>query len=269
MENLRGISKIYYLNQDDRTDRKEYMESQLKYWEVQEFSRVSLSKYTVDNYDDWKDLILGPHQLETEVEITQAAIKLSYMKFIRKWLETTDEKLMIVMGDNYDFRFLSYIDFDWNYLMKNIPYDWDCIQLGFNNENVIPCFLHPILASHGHGPSLINRNYAEKLVSLHFVDDKVNFFHKISNCHWKWDSSGVPLNYFLTHCGRTYAVPIIIDNDCNELTRYAYDKWWKEWDESKKRNFFTYGKVKEEHGKVNDEFIRLKDYKLYTDGSQK
>ena len=32
---LKGIPPIYYLNLDDQTERREYMEEQFKYWSIE------------------------------------------------------------------------------------------------------------------------------------------------------------------------------------------------------------------------------------------
>ena len=83
------------------------------------------------------------------------------------------------MEDYYDFSFIEYWHFDWRYLMNRIPYDWDSIQMSFENPTIIPCFLHPILSGHGVGASLINRKYVEKLLSLHYKDGKFDLSKKI------------------------------------------------------------------------------------------
>ena len=91
---------------------------------------------------------------------------ISTLDMIKHWLTTTNEKHLLLMEDDYDYRFVKYWHFDWEYLMNHIPFDWDCIQLGFENEHEIPCFLHPIRSHHDYGPVLINRPYAEKLMRL-------------------------------------------------------------------------------------------------------
>ena len=61
-DKLKGIPKIYYLNLDERPDRKEYTESQYDYWKIKNFTRVSTSKFRLSNYDEWKNyVILNPN----------------------------------------------------------------------------------------------------------------------------------------------------------------------------------------------------------------
>jgi hypothetical protein len=172
------------------------------------------------------------------------------------------------MEDDYDLSFIEHWHFDWEYLMNNIPYDWDCIQMSFENEKLVPCFLHPILSGHDTGASLINRKYAEKIISLHYKDGKFDLSQKI--CNYKWSSTsinsyrglGMPnftTDYFLGHNGKTYCMPLIsvnqnlgswAQNICRKKERVdlefsyrAYQKWWTELrDKYTLEEFFTYGK---------------------------
>ena len=38
---LKNIAPIYYLNLDDQPERNEYMEEQFKYWEIENYTRIS------------------------------------------------------------------------------------------------------------------------------------------------------------------------------------------------------------------------------------
>ena len=38
---LKNIGPIYYLNLDGQPERKQYMEDQFKYWEIENYTRIS------------------------------------------------------------------------------------------------------------------------------------------------------------------------------------------------------------------------------------
>ena len=38
---LKGLPPIYCINLDDKPDRCEYMENQFKYWEIENYERIS------------------------------------------------------------------------------------------------------------------------------------------------------------------------------------------------------------------------------------
>ena len=261
---LKGLPPIRLLTLDERQDRQRYAEIQYDYWEIKNYTKVSGSKYQSSTYEDWKDLvILNPFDSSKNIErknnpITETSMSLFYLLTIKDWLETTDEKYLILMEDDYDLIFIEYWHFDWEYLMNSIPYDWDCIQMSFENPSLIPCFLHPILPGHSLGASLINRRYAEKLVSLHYKDGKFDLSQKIGNNYWMNDSNFTG-DYFLGHCGKTYCIPLLsvnqrfgsyAENVCRkdertdlEFSYKAYKKWWTVLrDEYTLEDFFTYGK---------------------------
>lgn len=269
---LKGIPPIILLTLDGNLDRQEYTETQYDYWGIKNYTKVSGSKYQLSIYEDWKDLvILNPfdeNYKRKNHHIAEISITLSHLINIKNWLETTTDPYVLIMEDDYDLSFIEYWHFDWEYLMNNIPYDWDCIQISFENEKLVPCFLHPILSGHDTGASLINRRYAEKIINLHYKEGKFDLSQKI--CNYKWSNRainsysglGMPnftTDYFLGHNGKTYCLPLIsvnqdfgswAQNICRKKERVdlefsykAYQKWWTELrDEYTLEEFFTYGK---------------------------
>jgi hypothetical protein len=272
-DKLRGLPPIILATIDERKDRQEYTETQYDYWGIKNYTKVSGSKYQLSTYEDyWKDLvILNPFPedyIRKNHHIAEISITLAHLINIKNWLETSNDPYVIIMEDDYDLSFIEYWHFDWEYLMNSLPYDWDCIQMSFENEEEIPCFLHPILPKHDSGGSLINRRYAEKIISLHYKDGKFDLSQKISN--YKWSSKGITFyeglgmpnfttDYFLGHNGKTYCIPLFSVNQnlgswAQNISRKeertdlsfsykAYKKWWtKLRDEYTLKEFFTYGK---------------------------
>ena len=282
-DKLRGFPPIILATIDERKDRQEYTETQYDYWGIKNYTKVSGSKYQLSTYEDWKDLVvLNPFNegyIRKNHHIAEISITLAHLINIKNWLETTNDPYVIIMEDDYDLSFIEHWHFDWEYLMNNIPYDWDCIQMSFENEEQIPCFLHPILPKHDSGGSLINRRYAEKIISLHYKDGKFDLSQKISN--YKWSSKGIvtyeglgmpnfTTDYFLGHNGKTYCIPLFSVNQnlgswaqdiCRKEERtdltFSYkacQKWWTELrDQYSLKEFFTYGKP-------NDRIIIPKEF---------
>ncbi len=268
---LKNLPPIILLTLDERKDRLDYTETQYDYWGIKNYTKVSGSKYQLSTYEDWKDLVIlnsFEDYKRKNHHIAEISITLSHLINIKNWLETSSDPYVIIMEDDYDLSFIEHWHFDWEYLMNNIPYDWDCIQMSFENEKLVPCFLHPILSGHDTGASLINRRYAEKIISLHYKEGKFDLSQKI--CNYKWSNRsinsysglGMPnftTDYFLGHNGKTYCMPLIsvnrdfgswAQNICRKKERIdlefsykAYQKWWTELrDEYTLEEFFTYGK---------------------------
>ena len=257
---LKGLPPICCLTLDERPDRQEYTETQYDHWGIKNYTKVSGSKYQASNYDEWKDLVIlnsFDDYKRKNHHLIEISISLTYLLTIKNWLETTNDQYLILMEDDYDLSFIEYWHFDWNYLMNNIPYDWDCIQMSFENEKLFPCYLHPIISGHGTGGSLINRRYAEKLISLYYKDGKFDFSKKICNSKFLGNSN-ITMDYISGHSGKTYCIPLfdvnprigsyaknILRSDRDDLlfSYKACKKWWtKLRDVYTLEEFFTYGK---------------------------
>jgi hypothetical protein len=275
-DKLKGLPKIYYFNLDERPDRREYTEEQYEKYKIKNYVRHSTSKYQHRNFEEWKDkLILNDIQLSSRpnLHIIECSMTLSYLEFLKNWLETTNEKQILLMEDDYDLSYIDYWHFDWEYLMNNIPFDWDCIQLSFENNYTIPCFLHPILQGHSMGAAVLNRNYVEKIVRVMSMDGKFDLTKRIGSYGRtqlgshpslqdnNWRQPNMSFDYIMGHCGKTYCLPLLVQSDTigsysqNILredfpslyfTNKAVKLWWtKLRDRFSLEDFFIYGRPNE------------------------
>lgn len=248
---LKGIPSIYYLNLDSEVDRRKYMEKQFEKLDLHNVTRFSGSNYLLKDYDSWKDILHFPEKIKKENHKRIAACVLSTFEMIRHWLETTNEKHLILFEDDYDLNIIKYWHFDWEYLMNHIPYDWDCIQLGFESHKMIPFFLMPKQHTNFYGPILINRHFATKLINLHYYKEKYMLIRKYGHYPYNEGYRVVSLDGFICHLGVTYQIPLITQNpyldsspkkhhfQCRDI---YYDWWQNKRDNFTLEEFFTYGK---------------------------
>lgn len=288
-DKLKGIPKVYYRNLDSRQDRREYMESQLDYWGI-EHQRISSSKYTPKNYDEWKDLVIlnpdwnylrdyFPHdfgEVRYQRDLVEICIMMTQLDSIKTWLETSEDETMILMEDDHDLSMLEYMHFDWEYLMNHIPYDWDVIQFEVTNGIGIPCFLHPTLDRSWTGPMMINRQYASKLIKLHYIEGKFNFNQKLGSYKWTRmaDNPSLVPDYIISKNGKGYSIPLIylnpdfnsfdIDIERKDLREFyqhikeIYHNWWKNLrDNYTLEEFFTHGKPNDLVLEVDKKFRKV------------
>ena len=255
---LNGIPTIYYTNLDNRVDRREYMESQFKHWGIKNYNRISSSKYSSEEEYKWQHLVI-----DKSLSFGSAAVanSITHLEMIKNWLETTNEEYLIMMEDDYDLSLIEYWNFDWDYLMNNIPFDWDCIQLGFESFDIIPFFLHPKTSKTYFGACLINRYYAKKLIKLYCKNDKFivdNESNNVGNLESKIANGTV--DYSICSNGKTYCIPLIPQNPYytsyengsdreNEFLEHIfktydlYHYWWKnEHHKFSLEDFFKYNK---------------------------
>ena len=57
-DKLKGLPTIYYLNLDERPDRKQYTEEQYEKYKISNFKRFSASSYQLQNFDEWKSKVI-------------------------------------------------------------------------------------------------------------------------------------------------------------------------------------------------------------------
>jgi hypothetical protein len=278
---LRGFPHVYYFNLDQKTDRKKYMETQFDRWGI-EYTRMSSNIYSIWNYDDWTTNKVTGDKSDTDQRLYAPAMM--HFELFKRWLHDTDEEYILVMEDDYDLSLIEYWHFDWNYLMSKLPYDWDCIQLGFETSNVISFYLHPVKEDYSFGPCLFKREYVEKLLRLHSEGFKYRFDFNISNCHWRdrrnYKNAAGSLEYFMCQSGRTYSIPLIALNPYFSFWYYKdkwipksyfqmcydsyYDWWQNDRDKFTLDDFFTYGKVNDKIMERNLEYCDTKYFEEKT-----
>ena len=227
------------------------MEKQFERWNINNVTRFSGSNYLVENYDHWKNILHFPEKIKDRQHQLAASITLSTLEMVRHWLETTDEDHLILFEDDYDLNLIEYWHFDWNYLMKKIPYDWDCIQLGYESSHYVKFFLHPKDKTSAYGPVLINRHFAQKLINLHYFKGKYLLIRKYGSYPYNTGYRVVSLDDFVCFLGKTYQLPLITQNPhldkvskkhhflCKEI---YYDWWQNKRDNFTLDDFFSYGK---------------------------
>ena len=72
---LKGMGPIYYLNLDEQPERREYMEAQFKYWDIDNYERISAYD---GREDDLSDILTGKYpemMLTGEIGCTTSHLK--------------------------------------------------------------------------------------------------------------------------------------------------------------------------------------------------
>lgn len=249
MEKFKEIASIYYITRFDNYKLQEYTEINLEKNKIFNFNKVT--------YDD------------SLSENNELNFSISIIKTLRTWLEKSSEKYVIISTDDIDYEYIDYFHFDWNYLMNNLPYDMDSLQLGFEDKEdklqVLRCFLHPVKNSYGFGMTLMKRRYVEKLVKLHYVNGEYKFNYKISNVFWKRYDNFITPHYFLNQSGRGYSIPMFPRNpdlvndkyfkkESLQNHRKLYSLWWKKLRDTRSlENFFCYSTINDFILKVPEE----------------
>lgn len=213
VKKLEGIPKIFYLNYDEREDRKEYMENQFDEYQIANYERVPKSRYSPNNYDCWREKIIDIDKIEEFHTSNVLATTLNHLQTIIDWYDNETDECCIITEDTVDFSVSQYWMFDWKYLFANIPYNWDCIELFTVGPQLIPMNLKP---KDGLIRSItcymINRHFAKKVKEKHYVDGKFKFLVDAKDFTIPEYENG-NLNYFLYELGLTYSLPVFKLNE--------------------------------------------------------
>ena len=195
---LKGIGPIYYLNLDGQPERREYMESQFKYWEIEDYTRISAYD---GREDDLSDIIKGRYpEMMSSGEIGCVT---SHLKAIKHWYETSDSPYAIIMEDDCNLDLAKYWNFTWNDFYYRIPYDWDVMQIAIICTGDVHVKVHKRFVNEfSTACYLITRHHAEKLLRLHVRGDK-----------YKLDNGVKPrpvADDLIYNSGNTYSLPLLL-----------------------------------------------------------
>ena len=195
---LKGMGPIYCVNLDDQPERWEYMEGQFKYWEIENYERISAYD---GRDDDLSDIIKGRYpEMMAGGEIGCVT---SHLKAIKHWMETSDSPYAIMMEDDCNFDLVRYWNFNWNDFYAHIPYDWDVVQIAIICTGDIHVKLHKrFVNDFSTACYLITRHHAEKLIRLHCRGDK-----------YKLDGGMKPrpvADDLIYNSGNTYSIPLFL-----------------------------------------------------------
>jgi hypothetical protein len=196
---LQGIGPIYYINLDGQPERREFMEDQFKYWEIENYERISAYD---GRDDDLSDILKGRYpERMTPGEIGCVT---SHLKAIRHWLDTSDSPYAVFMEDDCSLDLVRFWPFTWRDFYSRLPYDWDCVQISIICTGDIHVRLHKrFVNDFSTACYIMNRRYAEKLMHFHVKGpDK-----------YKLDNGVKPrpvADDLLYNAGNTYAIPLLL-----------------------------------------------------------
>ena len=195
---LKDIGPIYCINLDGQPERWKFMEDQFKYWEIENYTRVSAYD---GREDDLGDILKGRYpDMMTSGEV---GCTTSHLKAIRHFVEETDEPYAIMMEDDCSLNLVRYWNFTWKDFYGRIPYDWDVVQISIICTGDIHIKIHKRFVNEfSTACYLITRHHAEKLLRLHTRGNK-----------YKLDNGVRPrpvADDLIYNSGNTYSIPLLL-----------------------------------------------------------
>lgn len=224
---LKGLPHIYYINLDEKPERAQYMEDQFKYWQIENYTRISAYD---GRDDDLGHLLKGryPDMMNSgEVGCTT-----SHLKALKHFLETSDSPCALIMEDDCDLDTVKHWPFTWKDFYCKVPYDYDVMQLAIINPTQIHMRLHRrFINDFSTACYLITRHHAQKMINLHCRGEK-----------YKLDNDVKPravADDLIYNSGNTFAIPLFMykielgsdihDDHIDNFHRSSYDGLWQFW----------------------------------------
>ena len=165
---LNNFGPVYCINLDGQPERWEYMEEQFKYWEIENYERISAYD---GRDDDLSDIIKGIYP--TNMLTGEIGCTTSHLKAMKHFLETSDSPYAIMMEDDCDLELVRFWNFSWADVYAFFPYDWDVVQLAIICTGDLHVKLHKrFVNDFSTACYVISRHHAEKLVRLHCRGDR-------------------------------------------------------------------------------------------------
>ena len=195
---LRGIPHVYYLNLDEEPERMMYMEAQLKYWQIENYTRISA--YDGRDGRDLGDILKGRYP--DNMSSGEVGCTTSHLKAMKEFLKT-DAPCAIMMEDDCDIGTVLHWPFTWRDFFCKIPYDYDVIQLAVINPAQVHLQMHKrFVNDFSTACYMITRRHAQKLMELHVRGDK-----------YKLDNGVKPravADDLIYNSGNTFTIPLFL-----------------------------------------------------------
>ena len=195
---LNGFPPVYYLNLDEEPERMMYMEAQLKYWEIENYTRISA--YDGTDVRDLGDILKGRYP--DGMSSGEVGCTTSHLKAMKEFLKT-DAPCAIIMEDDCDIGTVFHWHFTWKDFFCKVPYDYDVVQLAIINPAQVNVRIHKrFINDFSTACYLITRRHAQKLIDLHVRGDK-----------YKLDNGVKPravADDLIYNSGNTFAIPLFL-----------------------------------------------------------
>ena len=195
---LKGLPPIYWLNLDSDEHRRMYMESQFKYWELNNHTRISGFDGRVDDVCEHISGIAPDNMTTNEIGCC-----MSHLKAIKHFYNETESDYCIIFEDDVSFDTVKFWDFTWKDFFSKLPYDWDCVQLTTICTGTIHVQLHNhFINDFSAAAYLITRHHAAKIIKNHIRKEKYKLDIGVKPRAVSEDT--------IFGTGKTYSMPIFL-----------------------------------------------------------
>lgn len=195
---LKNFGPILWLNLDSDTHRREYMEEQFKYWEIENHTRISGFDGRVDDVCEHLSGRAPDNMSQNEIGCC-----MSHLKAIKHFYENTDDDYVLIFEDDVVLDIVRYWNFTWKDFFVKLPHDWDCVQLTtICTGNIHVTLHHYFINDFSAAAYLITRHHAAKIIKNHIRGDKFKLDNGVKPRAVSEDT--------IFGSGKTYSIPLFL-----------------------------------------------------------
>lgn len=195
---LNGLPKILWLNLDADEHRRQYMEDQFKYWEIENHLRISGFD---GRTDDVCEFLTG--RAPDNMSQNEIGCCMSHLKAIKHFYENTNDDYVLIFEDDIALEPTRYWNFTWKDFVAKLPHDWDCVQLTtICTGNIHVRLHHYFINDFSAAAYLITRHHAAKIMKNHARGDKFKLDNGVKPRAVSEDT--------IFGSGKTYSIPLFL-----------------------------------------------------------
>lgn len=170
---LENFPTVNFITHELLENRKIILEKEL------EGLKIKYNSFVATKEQDDSNIVSGKYISSLNTRGIQIAT--SHLRALKYWYDNTNEEYGLFTEDDISFETIKYWNFTWNSFIKELPTNWDCIQLCRIRENGNDLeFRKRLWDDWSVTAYLITRNYVKKLLEQYYIDDS-NFSLEIPN----------------------------------------------------------------------------------------
>jgi hypothetical protein len=229
---LEGIPTVNCISLEESVERRDSLSTQFANFNIKNIKFVLSKRFT-----DSTDNISG--RLAHTLNDGTAGCCVSHIKMIKQWLETTNEEYGFFCEDDLSLETVQYWDKNWKKAIEQLPEDWECVQLlTIRQDNLSLAIRERLWNDWGATTYILKRDYAQKIIDLYYKKD--TYFLELPPPN---DYIQPLIENLLFVIGRTYTMPLFVENISFTSTFVNRDEDINSADQHKKNHIIAYNKV--------------------------
>lgn len=171
---LKDFGPMYVINLKSKEDRLAHIKKEFNKYNVKEYTIIEAVDGSKEDLSPLVDNIDSISLSKNEI-----ACSISHLKTIKHWLNTSNSEYAIILEDDITFETVENWPWSWNEFLSKIEPHYDILQLCITHTERINTSLHyREIRDRSAACYLIKRDWAEKIIGKHIVDDKFIFNNK-------------------------------------------------------------------------------------------